>query len=239
MDLQTFGSAIAPELDPQEAANLRPNTLDEPVWQTLLRDLKRIGIKIWHVCLPRGRGPAALRDWDWWGPLVLCFALAIVLAANYQVCTTTTETHGIFALVFLVVWVGSIFITLNSSLLGGNVSFFQSVCVLGYCLFPLNVASLVTLIWSKGWFVFLCVAIGWAWSTFAALGFLSAMVPDHRRVLAIYPVFLFYLVIAWLIYFSRESECTTGGGSGGSINIIKFAFTSGYQSTNVSLPQLY
>lgn len=230
MDMQTFGSALVPAMDPEEAAKLRPNTLDEPVWTTLARDLKRIGIKIFHVCLPRGRGPAALRDWDWWGPLVLCFALAIVLSIDYKNCTSSDESHSIFVLVFLIVWVGAIFITLNSSLLGGNVSFFQSVCVLGYCIFPLNVASVITLFWKNGWFVFGIVALGWLWATFAALGFLSAMVPDHRRALATYPVFLFYLVIAWLIYFSTQSECPSlpGGGSTFMENFVA--------PTNSSLP---
>lgn len=216
MDLQTFGSALAPEISPEEAAKLKPNTLDEPVWTTLGRDLKRIGIKIMHVCFPRGRGPAALRDWDWWGPLVLCFALAIVLSADYKTCPE--EAHGVFALVFVVVWIGAIFITWNSSLLGGKVSFFQSVCVLGYCIFPLNLASIFTIFWHNTWYVLLVIIIAWLWATFAALGFLSSMVPQHRRALATYPVFLFYLVIAWMIYFStqsgKDSPCTsTGSGS--------------------------
>ena len=34
-------------------------------------------------------------------------------------------------------------VTLNAQLLGGKISFFQSVCVLGYCIFPLNVASVL------------------------------------------------------------------------------------------------
>jgi hypothetical protein len=37
------------------------------------------------------------------------------------------------------------------------------------------------------------------WSTTASVGFLSAMVPEKRKLLATYPVALFYLVIAWMI----------------------------------------
>jgi len=36
MDLQTFGSALAPEISPEEAAKLKPNTLDEPILLTLV-----------------------------------------------------------------------------------------------------------------------------------------------------------------------------------------------------------
>jgi hypothetical protein len=36
-----------------------------------------------------------------------------------------------FAEVFVIVWLGSLVVTLNTKLLGGHISFFQSVCVLG------------------------------------------------------------------------------------------------------------
>ena len=35
-------------------------------------------------------------------------------------------------------------LTVNVVLLGGNIGFFQSMCLLGYCLFPLDVAAIVT-----------------------------------------------------------------------------------------------
>jgi CHASE2 domain-containing sensor protein len=37
-------------------------------------------------------------------------------------------------------------VTLNGQLLGGRLSFFQSVCVLGYSIFPLVVISYVNII---------------------------------------------------------------------------------------------
>merc|ERR550534_203879 len=37
-----------------------------------------------------------------------------------------------FAEVFVIVWLGALVVTLNTKFLGGNISFFQSVCVLGY-----------------------------------------------------------------------------------------------------------
>lgn len=70
-----------------------------------------------------------------------------------------------FAEVFVIVWIGAAIVTVNAKLLGGhmwgnflisycfkkkkllkyflNSSFFQSVCVLGYCLAPLAVALIV------------------------------------------------------------------------------------------------
>ena len=34
------------------------------------------------------------------------------------------------------------------AVLGGNIAFLQSVCVLGYCLCPLNIASIVCRLWA-------------------------------------------------------------------------------------------
>jgi len=50
------------------------------------------------------------------------------------------------AAVFVVVWAGAAIVTLNAQLLGGRISFFQSVCVLGYSIFPLNVGALLCLV---------------------------------------------------------------------------------------------
>ncbi|KAK4702080.1 protein YIPF6, partial [Phenoliferia sp. Uapishka_3] len=124
------------------------DTLDEPVTETIvslfpififMRDLRAIGTKVVQVLHPTS-GNAVLRDWDLWGPLVFCLALAVLLSMN----ATAEQSLPIFTGVFVLVWVGSIVITLNAKLLGGKVSFFQSLCVLGYCLFPLDIAALVS-----------------------------------------------------------------------------------------------
>ena len=54
------------------------STLDEPVKETILRDLRAVGNKFVHVLYPR-RSSALLRDWDLWGPLLLCVTLALLL----------------------------------------------------------------------------------------------------------------------------------------------------------------
>lgn len=44
-------------------------------------------------------------------------------------------------------WGGSFVVTINTKLLGGKISFFQCVCVLGYCLFPIVLgAAIVTIL---------------------------------------------------------------------------------------------
>merc|ERR1719352_1487837 len=119
-------------------------TLDEPVMETIMRDLRSIGTKLKYVMLPRFRSEKAhgLKQWDLWGPLFLCLTLGIILSAQQS-----HDQAGLaLGLVFIIVWAGSGIVTLNALLLRGNISFFQSVCVLGYCIFPLNIASLICLV---------------------------------------------------------------------------------------------
>ncbi|XP_072314148.1 protein YIPF6 [Eucyclogobius newberryi] len=179
------------------------STLDEPVKETVLRDLRAVGNKFVHVLYPK-RSSALLRDWDLWGPLLLCVTLALLLQGG---AADSHEQGGPqFAEVFVVVWVGSIVITLNSKLLGGTLSFFQSLCVLGYCIMPLTVALVVcrvVLLLANNGVSFavrlLVVAASFGWSTFASTAFLSDSQPPNRKALVVYPVFLFYFVIAWII----------------------------------------
>jgi hypothetical protein len=46
-----------------------------------------------------------------------------------------------FGVLFLIMWGGSFVVTINTKLLGGHISFFQCVCVLGYCIFPIVLAA--------------------------------------------------------------------------------------------------
>ncbi|XP_014662400.1 PREDICTED: protein YIPF6-like [Priapulus caudatus] len=183
-----------------------PDTLDEPVLATVVRDLRAVGVKFRHVFYPR-RNPALLRDWDLWGPLLLCITLAALLRRDgSDDGGGGGDAH--FAEVFVVIWLGAVVVTLNSKLIGGAISFLQSVCVLGYCLLPLTIAAvvcqLVLLLGSSesvGLFAtrVIVVAAAFAWSTFASTAFVADSQPPRRKVLACYPIFLFYFVVGWLI----------------------------------------
>eukprot|EP00455_Lapot_gusevi_P039394 TRINITY_DN4416_c0_g4_i4.p1 TRINITY_DN4416_c0_g4~~TRINITY_DN4416_c0_g4_i4.p1 ORF type:complete len:211 (+),score=46.01 TRINITY_DN4416_c0_g4_i4:33-635(+) len=180
----------APVADP--AARLE--TLDEPVSETILRDLKMIGLKMSHVLLPRG-STKELRNWDLWGPLILCLLLATTLSLT----AAEDQSALMFATVFVLVWCGAGVVTINAVLLGGNMSFFQSVCVLGYCICPLNIASIICRIWYQKIFQTIVVAVAFVWSNRASISFMAQLVPEDRKALGVYPVVLFYLVISWMI----------------------------------------
>jgi hypothetical protein len=167
-------------------------TLNEPIIATFMRDLRRVGKKLKTVLVPLGAEADTLRelrDWDLWGPLLLCLVLSIITSAR----APTGQHSLVFAGVFVLVWVGAAVVTLNAKLLGGKMcvrsgaggaacpalgaglsasapfplpaphahpplplspswpparrsSFFQSVCVLGYCVCPLVIAAVLGLI---------------------------------------------------------------------------------------------
>uniref|UniRef100_A0A914XVR0 Protein YIPF n=1 Tax=Panagrolaimus superbus TaxID=310955 RepID=A0A914XVR0_9BILA len=168
------------------------DTLDEPK-----RDLKLVGEKFGQVLRPH-ENQKLLRDWDLWGPIFICVVLALMLQGNSK--------GPLFTEIFALTFFGSCVVTANIKLLDGGISFFQSVCVLGYCLLPLVVASLMCRLIAHGLplnsislgLKLLSAAFGFGWATYASMGFLAGSYPQKRRYLVIYPIFLFYFVISWL-----------------------------------------
>ena len=78
-----------------------------------------------------------LKQWDLWGPFIICLLLGIIL------CFTSKKNSGfVFSMIFIIMWIETMIITINSSLLGGKLALMQCKCLLGYCAFPAVVASL-------------------------------------------------------------------------------------------------
>ncbi|CAG8616579.1 817_t:CDS:2, partial [Acaulospora morrowiae] len=133
---------------------------------------------------------------DLWGPLILCLALAILLSVR----APADQEILVFTGVFVIVWFGAAIVTINAKLLGGTVSFFQSVCILGYCIFPLVLIAFIAVFVGKKVYIRLplCI-IAFAWSSYASVNFLSSSHLANRRALAVYPLFLFYFIIGWML----------------------------------------
>ncbi|XP_067009445.1 protein YIPF6 [Anabrus simplex] len=204
-----FGSSVEGEMIvPNQQRNQQQgkpefNTLDEPIRDTVLRDVKAVGVKFFHVLYPKEK-KSLLKEWDLWGPLVLCTFMAMVLRGSSE--SNKNDGGPEVAEVFVIVWIGSMVVTLNSKLLGGNISFFQSVCVLGYCLLPTTIALIICriiLFVDQNHYLFILrfvvTMLGFGWATFASMVFLGDSQPPGRKALAVYPIFLFYFVISWLV----------------------------------------
>ena len=46
--------------------------------------------------------------------------------------------------------------------------------------------------------------VGFGWATFAAMRFLGDSQPVAKKAMAVYPIFLFYFIISWLIVSHSE-----------------------------------
>lgn len=75
----------------------------------------------------------------------------------------------VFVAAFILPWIGAVLVTLNSVLLGGTMSFFQSVCLLGYCIFPLTIAAIATRFWNNIIFKGVLTLVCFIWSTLCKL----------------------------------------------------------------------
>ena len=166
------------------------STLDEPIKTTLKRDLLIIATKVKYVIIPKmtERKIEELYNWDLWGPLIFCFLYSIALSTG----NNNSET-SIFVLVFAIFWIGGFIITFNEKFLGAQIGICQVLSLLGYGMFPTTVAGVVigfckiTNIFVK----LVLVLVGLVWSVFASVGFFSNLVEPDKKLLAVFPVFLF------------------------------------------------
>ncbi|MBA0723990.1 hypothetical protein Golax_020701 [Gossypium laxum] len=174
-----------------------PNTLTEPVLDTVKRDLWRIVSNLKLVVFPnpfREDPGKALRDWDLWGPFFFIVFLGVALSWSASV-----KKSQVFAVAFALLAAGAVILTLNVLLLGGHIIFFQSLSLLGYCLFPLDVGALICMLKDNVVAKVIIVCLALAWSSWAAYPFMSSAVNPNRKALALYPVLLMYLSVGFLI----------------------------------------
>ncbi|KAL4797100.1 hypothetical protein BDV19DRAFT_64074 [Aspergillus venezuelensis] len=139
-----------------------------------------------------------LRDWDLWGPLIFCLLLSMFLSM-----AKGDQADLVFSGVFSLVWIGESVVTLQIKLLGGNISFFQSVCIIGYTLFPLVIAALLSALGLPTIARIPVYLVLIAWSVAAGISILGGSGVLRNRVgIAVYPLFVFYIAIGCLCFIS-------------------------------------
>lgn len=178
------------------------NTLDETILTTIMRDLKLILIKLKFVVIPYGskeKKSYHIKQWDLWGPLILNLILAGTLAFNSE------EKSQMIILVFTIFWMGGIILFLNANFLGVKASVFQIFCLLGYCLFPLDVSAIFVSIFNiNGILRFIIVILMCVWSIYSSSDYLKNLTNPEQRYLVLYPCILFYLYISWFIVAAKK-----------------------------------
>ncbi|XP_054160901.1 protein YIPF6-like [Oppia nitens] len=140
------------------------DTLDEPIIDTLMRDLRSIYLKLKFIIIPVSLAESyrnVLKDWDLWGPLLVTTFLALTLHHNEESRDGQILVGPHFAHIFVLIWFANVVLSLNYKLLnscrnkrghsttekslannnsGNTTAFtpttFQLLCVFGYCLAP-------------------------------------------------------------------------------------------------------
>ena len=176
---------------------LDENTLNESILTTIYRDLYLIYKKLKIVIMPYASKEDKnyhIKQWDLWGPLLLDMILACTLAINAK------EKSNMIILIFVIFWLGGVILYLNANFLGVKSSIFQMFCLLGYCLFPLNLSSIFVTIFKLNQVLkFIIVAITALWSIYSSSDFLRTLTNEDQKYLVLYPCILFYLYISWFI----------------------------------------
>ncbi|EME79753.1 uncharacterized protein MYCFIDRAFT_142446 [Pseudocercospora fijiensis CIRAD86] len=149
--------------------------------------------------LQGGNMSEGLRDWDLWGPLLFCLLLSFFLSLRAR----DNQRSEVFSGVFAMIWIGEAIVTLQIKLLGGTISFFQSVCIIGYTLFPMVIASVLSA-FNVHWIVRIPVySVLGLWSLAAGVSILGGSgVVKNRVALAIFPLFIFYIGVDCLCFIS-------------------------------------
>ncbi|KAM7216211.1 protein YIP4 [Rhypophila decipiens] len=140
-----------------------------------------------------------LRDWDLWGPLIFCLVLSSLLSFSGR----DEQRDIVFSGVFALIWIGEAVVTLQIKLLGGNISFAQSVCIIGYTLFPLVIAAFLSAV-HLWWIIRIPVySLLVLWSIAAGVSILGGSgVVKNRVGLAVYPLCVFYIGLGCLCFIS-------------------------------------
>ncbi|XP_002962031.2 protein YIPF6 [Selaginella moellendorffii] len=173
------------------------STLTEPVSVTLARDARRVANNLQQIVVfnsNRNDPARTLRDWDLWGPFFFIIALSCILSS-----TASTNKSTVFAVVFAVLSAGAVSLTMNVVLLGGKLNFLQSLSVLGYCLFPLDIGAILCAAYSGKLYRSAMIFATLLWSSWSVYPFVSTAVRPSRKALAVYPVFLMYISMGLLV----------------------------------------
>ena len=145
-------------------------TLNEKKRESLKREFKSILQKSKIALFPMASTDSKLLEWDFWGPLLFCLILGLVLSLQKNI-----ENSGvIFIMIFSIVWIGGFIISLNSQFLGIQFNSFQCICILGYCMLAIVLAAIINLILFKIPIIFKVAIsfLGAFYSTFSKYNFI-------------------------------------------------------------------
>ncbi len=189
------------ENDYSTPLNSKINTLEEPISTTLLRDVKLIYYKLKHVINPLSSSAEKQRNimnWDLWGPLLFITLLSCTLTIKAE------DKSKILVIIFSIFWCGSLLVFLNGNLLDSKIKLFPVICLLGYCLFPLNICAFILAITNFYEIIrFFLTLLTCAWALFSVEGYFRSVSSSEQKWLVFYPAILMFAFLSWFVFTTK------------------------------------
>jgi len=158
---------------------------NKPLLEELDINISDIYYKIRCVLIPYAINRDVLMSTpDFWGPLfiVLSYSL-IILWGQFRVVSWV-----------LTVWfLGSFLIFALARVLGAEVTYAQSLGVIGYSLLPILLSTLFVYLQPLKFFLYAVQFIGILWASYSAGSLIISNNVLSKRVLLVYPIFLLYV----------------------------------------------
>jgi len=124
---------------------------------------------------------------DFWGPLgvVLLYSM-LSMVGQFRVVSW-----------IITIWIiGSLLVFLLARVIGGEVTYSQTLSVIGYSVLPLIITGLVLPIFHGFYYPSLILMLhGVIWAAYGAASLLAIEELSKKRILMIYPIFLLYVYL--------------------------------------------
>ena len=146
-----------------------------------------------------------MRTYDLFGPLIFFLILAI-----FASIANNADSSTVFAICIGIYLGGSLICGLNATAVGGNIRVLQSACIIGYSDVPIIASQIVCVFVHEKWIQIVVIAICTVWSMVVKTCFMISVVPLKKRPLVLYPMFLFDVGLASLIYYNSNGEFSQG-----------------------------
>ncbi|VWU49338.1 protein YIPF6, putative [Hepatocystis sp. ex Piliocolobus tephrosceles] len=171
-------------------------TMDEPVKDTVIRDVKSIYKKIQHICFHKhDNNNDIIKKWDMWGFLIIYMSLAVIIFLDKEI-QDNKKTFAHFSIIFII---GNLLVSLNLSLLNINIYFFQTLCTVSYSLFPMVFSAFVNLFVSSRMIRFLFFIMSTTWSSYNCILVLGKFIKSNKLLISILPICLLQFFLTTLL----------------------------------------
>lgn len=125
----------------EEISQIPDRQLDEQVGTTLVNQFLGVVYKFWLVLFPINAEEKVnyLRNWDLWGPFLQGIFFLLIIGSTIFMYLADKR----FMVIVHSLLVGAGMVNFNVRSIGGRISYFQSLSILGYSMFPLLFATII------------------------------------------------------------------------------------------------